>query len=209
MFTEMKTRRYRLGKRARQQEQTRQRIVEAAVALHEELGPRDTTISAIAERAGVQRLTVYRHFHDDAELFAACSGHWLELNPPPDPAQWSGHDDPGRRSIVALSAVYAYFRRTRGMLEGVYRDRAEMPAVDAVMAGFDAYLDAVRRDLAACWNATRPARSRSRDATIVHCLRFSTWTSLAEQGLSDRRMAQLAVRWIEAAGNDEAHARYA
>ena len=68
---------YRLGERAKSQEQTRLRIVEATVALHEELGPRNTTITDIAKRAGVQRLTVYSHFADETAVFQACTAHWL------------------------------------------------------------------------------------------------------------------------------------
>ena len=81
------TRKYELKRRAERQEQTRRRIVEATVGLHESVGPARTTVSAVAERAGVQRLTVYRHFPDERALLAACSGHWIASNPTPDPAR--------------------------------------------------------------------------------------------------------------------------
>jgi AcrR family transcriptional regulator len=87
-------RKYDLGRRADSQAQTRRRITEAAVELHATVGPARTTISAIAERAGVQRLTVYRHFPTEQELFAACSAHWLAGSPPPDPAPWREIEDP-------------------------------------------------------------------------------------------------------------------
>jgi len=194
----MSKRKYTLKQRARQQEDTRRRIVEAAMALHEEVGPRNTTVSAIADRAGVQRLTVYRHFEDDLALFTACSGRWLELNPPPDPAQWGGQDDPRRRAEIALGTLYAYYRQTQGMLERVYGDRQQVSAVDQVMQPFDAYIDALSCDLAASWRGAGSPRSRARDATISHCLQFSTWRSLAGEGLNDRRAAKLAVQWIDA-----------
>jgi len=69
--------RYRIRRRAEQVDQTRQRIVETTAELHGSVGPAATTIAAIADRAGVTRLTVYRHFPDDAALFAACSAHWI------------------------------------------------------------------------------------------------------------------------------------
>ncbi len=95
VFTEMsEPRRYQLKERARRQEETRQRITEATVALHEEVGPAGTAISEIARRAGVQRLTVYKHFPDDSSLLAACNSHWSALHPPPDPDPWSEIDDP-------------------------------------------------------------------------------------------------------------------
>ena len=88
------------------QEETRRRIVEAAAGLHENVGPRDTTISAIAEKAGVQRLTVYRHFPDETELFKACTAHWLALNPPPDPASWADRQGlPSQAPALAAGPV--------------------------------------------------------------------------------------------------------
>src|ERR671925_1066982 len=75
---------YRMKRRAELEQQTRLRITESAVALHEELGPARTSISAVAERAGVRRSTVYRHFPDDEALFAACSSHWRAGHAPPD-----------------------------------------------------------------------------------------------------------------------------
>src|SRR5919109_3159639 len=85
---------YRMSRRAELEEQTRRRITESTVALHEELGPARTSISAIAERAGVRRSTVYRHFPDEEALFAACSSHWRAANPPPDLNAWVQIDDP-------------------------------------------------------------------------------------------------------------------
>ena len=94
---------YTLKRRAEQQAETRRRIVEAVVELHKTIGPADTTISAIAERAGVERLTVYRHFPDDAALFSACSEHWRAAHPHPDLAVWVGIADPGERLRLASS----------------------------------------------------------------------------------------------------------
>ena len=61
------------------------------------VGPRETTVSAIAERAGVERLTVYRHFPNEKGLFAACTAHYMSLHPPPDPRSWSSVHDLGER----------------------------------------------------------------------------------------------------------------
>src|SRR6185437_2801655 len=89
---------YRMKRRAELEEQTRTRITESTVALHEEIGPARTTISAIADRAGVRRSTVYRHFPDEEALFAACSSHWRAANPAPDPAAWAAIADPAERT---------------------------------------------------------------------------------------------------------------
>jgi AcrR family transcriptional regulator len=197
MVTEMNARKYTPTRRAEQQEQTRARIVRAAMALHEELGPRDTTISAVAARAGVQRLTVYRHFPDDGSLFTACSSLWLELNPPPDSAQWQDLAEPAARCRAAFAALHGYYRRTERMWNRAYRDEEEVPALKAVMGGFEAYLDAVRDDLLATWPSA-PSTRRLLKATLGHCLRFSTWRSLDREGLSDAEMANVIERWLVA-----------
>lgn len=196
MFTEMEKRKYIKRKRADQQAQTRQRIVEAAMHLHEELGPRETSISAVAQRAGVQRLTVYRHFPDEASLLQACSSHWFERNPPPDPSRWKDLA-PYARSNAALAALYAYYRNTQDMLHSVYRDQDLVPELAAPMQRFQDYLDSLRDDLVIQLRPTAAMR-RPLKAVIGHCLRFSTWQSLSETGLSDKRLAALAVKWIAA-----------
>src|SRR5438034_9663481 len=85
---------YRMKRRAELEERTRRRITESAVALHGTVGPARTSISAVAERAGVRRSTVYRHFPDEPALFAACSAHWRAANPRPDLERWSAIEDP-------------------------------------------------------------------------------------------------------------------
>src|SRR5215207_1299 len=105
-------RKYEMKRRARRQEETRRRITEAAVELHQDLGPANTTISALAQRAGVQRLTVYRHFPDERALLCACSAHYKAHNPAPDPQPWSEISDPEDRLRRALLETYAYHRRT-------------------------------------------------------------------------------------------------
>src|SRR6185437_12658731 len=106
----MATRKYIKRRRAEQESDTRRRIVEAVYALHGEIGPARTTITAIAERAGVERLTVYRHFEDEAEIFAACGAHFQAKVPPPDPSAWADVTDPAARLSAALLAFYDYYR---------------------------------------------------------------------------------------------------
>src|SRR3954468_20367632 len=103
---------YRKRVRAEHEEQTRRRITESAVELHGTIGPARTSISAVAERAGVRRSTVYRHFPDEAALFDACSTHWEAANPPPDLARWESIGDPDERLQAGLSDLYAYYART-------------------------------------------------------------------------------------------------
>ena len=97
-----KQRAYRKVKRAADEQRTRARIVDAAEALHGEVGPARTTIVAVAERAKVTRATVYRHFPDDESLFLACSGQWLSRQTLPNPEAWDAHDDRGDDPYHAL-----------------------------------------------------------------------------------------------------------
>jgi AcrR family transcriptional regulator len=200
MFTAMSARPYRQHRRRASQADTRRRIVEATAALHEEVGPAATTISAIAERAGVQRLTVYRHFPEAHGLFEACSAHWAASHPAPDPAAWAGVRHPRRRLERALAELYAFYRNGAPMLEKVLRDAESEPALARVLAPFRAYLDGLASDLAATW---RPAGGgRTLRAAIGHAVEFDTWRSLTRHGLPDgeaaRVMAGMAAEAVRA-----------
>src|SRR3954453_5806331 len=127
-------RRYELKERARRQEETRQRIVDATVALHREVGPARTTIAEVARRAGVGRVTVYNHFPDDVSLLAACSAHFVARHAPPDPGAWAPIADPELRLRTALEQVYGYYRENAAMLGNVTRDAALVPALAEVLA---------------------------------------------------------------------------
>ncbi|PWK53509.1 TetR/AcrR family transcriptional regulator [Silicimonas algicola] len=185
---------YRLRERAKSQEETRQKIVEATMHLHEEIGPRATTISAIAERSGVQRLTVYRHFPDETAVFQACTSHWLSLNPPPESAEWSGLEDPRARFEAAVAAFYAYFSRTRRMWTVSYEDVAHVPALQGPMAEFAAYLDGVSKGLLAAFDGAADMHHIA--PTVRHALRFQTWANLEDQGLDDRGKVALVSHWL-------------
>src|SRR3954471_8590928 len=133
---------YRMTRRAELEEHTRRRITESTVALHEEVGPARTSISAIAERAGVRRSTVYRHFPDEAALFEACSSHWAAENPMPDMGAWAAIEDPDERLRAAIDELYAFYRRTERMMENLLRDEVTVPVVAERFAGFHGYIAA-------------------------------------------------------------------
>jgi len=193
----MKKRKYTLKRRAEQQDRTRERIVDAAMALHEEIGPADTTISALAERAGVQRLTVYRHFEDEGAILQACSTKWLGLHPPPDFSAIQA-DDPIGVTRAMLAALYAYYEGNERMWSSLYKDMGRSEALEEPMAKFESYLSSMREALLAAW---RPARSSGLRATLAHALRFSTWQSLSDQRLSRNAITALVCEWVAAAVN--------
>jgi AcrR family transcriptional regulator len=178
------TRRYEKKVRAAQEEATRQRIIDAAIELHGTVGPARTTISAIADRAGVRRATVYRHFPDERTLFLGCSGTWRDRNPVPDPATWAAIEDPAARLAAALDATYAWYERVEPMLSALLRDADAVPIVAEIQAaGRVAYLAKVEDGLASGWGARGKAARRLR-ATIGLALDFLAWRTLHERGLS-------------------------
>jgi len=176
--------------RAESEEATRQRIVEALVALHEEVGPARTTVSAVAERAGVQRLTVYRHFPDEPSMIRACSAHWAQLNPLPDLSP--AGDDPLRACRTTLLRLYGWYRDNAAMLVQVNRDAECLSVVAESIAPFAEQLDDVAEQLERCW----PQRSSRRHATLRHALDFSTWRSLDRITASDRRSVEIVAGWL-------------
>ena len=194
------TRTYELKRRAERQEETRRRIVEATVALHREVGPARTTISAIAERAGVERLTVYRHFPDEAALFAACGARFRELRPRPDPTTWTAIADPVARLRFALGDLYAYYRAEESMLANVARDAPLLPTLQALLD--DAYVPywaRVREVLLAGWPPP-PGTESGLTAALDLAVAFATWRTLTrQQGLDDARAADLMTRLVACA----------
>jgi AcrR family transcriptional regulator len=191
-----KPRTYRKVKRADEEQRTRARIVDAAEALHGSVGPAHASISAVAERAGVTRTTVYRHFPDDESLFLACSGQWLSRQTLPDPEAWSAVADPVQRLRVGLADLYRYFRDGHEMLANIERDAAVVPA--PVRGGRLAREQQWRETLLRGLPGQRRPAVR---AAIAHATAFGTWRSLClEQGLSDRAAVGLIAGMVDAAG---------
>ncbi len=185
-----------MRERAKTQDETRSRIVEAAMHLHEEVGPRATTISGVAERAGVQRLTVYRHFPDETTLFQACTAHWLTLHPPPDERLWQAIADSGKRIRTALAAFYDYYQATERMWAASHRDVADVPALQGPMAEFESFVDGVGDDLVQRVKGGAK-QQRMIAATIRHGLEFTTWADLEKRGLDNAEKVALVEFWLK------------
>jgi AcrR family transcriptional regulator len=191
-------RKYELKKRADEMAETHRRITEAAIELHGTVGPSRTTLSAVAKRAGVERRTLYRHFPTEADLFVACSTHYFAANPWPDPGSWRAIRDPHERLAQALDELYAYYERTKPMLSNVLRDAELVDLARDAIAPLQAYLEEAAEILA----SGRPVRGRRRqllEGTLRHALAFSTWHSLATNGIGRSDAAKLITALVEAA----------
>ncbi|HWO46453.1 MAG TPA: helix-turn-helix domain-containing protein [Solirubrobacterales bacterium] len=192
-------RKYEKKARAEAEAQTRQRITESAVELHGTLGPAQTTMSAVAEHAGVRRSTLYRHFPDERALFGACSAHWAAENPPPDITRWEKVDDPEERLARALAEMYAYYRRSGGMIDKLLRDEKAVPVVAEKFAPYHQFMTIATEILARGRGLRGNAAKRTR-AAIGHALAFGTWQDLTEaRGLDDAQAAALMSRLVAAA----------
>lgn len=166
-----------LKERAEAMECTRRRITSAAVELHQSVGPAQTSVTEIARRAGVDRVTVYRHFPDDAALFRACSADFAGRNPAPDAAEWTGITDPRERLRGALRALYGYYEQTEPMLSNVLRDAETMPALRAAVADRSQWLAQVEERLAEDWDGNV---GQVRHAVAI-AAGFRTWQMLVRQ----------------------------
>jgi len=186
------SRTYRLKRRAERQDETRQRIVEAAIELHQTVGPAATTVSDVAARAGVGRVTVYRHFPDELALTRACSGLYLERHPLPDPEPWTEISDPVERFRAALRDVYAYHRATEAMFTHVLADVRE----HEVMTQYHTHWQRAADVVAAPWGE-RGRRHTLLRAGIGLALSFDTWRSLVhDHGLTDAQAIDVALRLV-------------
>ncbi|HEX2161508.1 MAG TPA: TetR/AcrR family transcriptional regulator [Thermoleophilaceae bacterium] len=186
MSTQKPKRRYELKARAEAQEATRARIAAAAAELHGEVGVAKTTVSDIARRAGVQRLTVYNHFPNLETLLPACTAHWLAEHPMPDLEAALAIEEPGERVRAVLTLLYGWYRRTAPMQRRVCGERSTVPELDAWMAqSSDQLLAGLAERLA------EGVDSPGARPLICVALDFWTWQRLDGEGLDDAAAADL------------------
>ncbi len=166
---------YTLKRRAEQQAETRKRIVKAAFDLHGSVGPARTSVSMIAERAGVQRHTLYAHFPDDRSLFLACSGFAMEQDAPPDAAAWRGIRNRRERLRMALTAIYDWYERNAELIACVLRD-AQHHALTKEM------MELRYGPVIAGWHEVLGAGLTTKQKALLHlALSFFTWRSLVQE----------------------------
>ncbi len=186
----MMARTYTLKRRAEQQAETRRRIVEAAVELHGMVGPAQTTISMVAERAGVQRHTLYAHFPDErACSWRARRCRWSVA--PAGPQGLACDRGSDERLRTGLGEIYDWYERNADLAACVLRD-AEYHELTREIAAlrYGPYLAAYREVLGAGLNAKQRAMLRL-------ALSFFTWRTLVrESGL--KRNAAVVTAMVQA-----------
>ncbi len=186
------TRSYQLKQRAESQGQTRQKIIEAAIELHQAKGLAATSMSDIAKRAKVGKVTVYRHFPDTPTLVGACSGAYFQNHPFPNPEDWLSIPDASARLRRALRDTYAYHRETEPMIAQVLAEARNSPVMDP----YHSHWQQAANIFIAAW----PKSTRRNDllkAAFALALDFDTWHLLVRgQGLSDGQAIELMMRMI-------------
>ena len=193
-MTDADQRKYQMRKRREDIEATRRRIVEATVELHGSVGPAQTTFSAVAERAGVQRSTVYRHFADEEALFGACTSHWLAAHPWPRHQDWAQIADPAERLQRGLGEMYRYYAENEQMIANSFRDIEVMPPF--VGEFMRAQIGAIHATLMEPWGAVANAGELA--AALALAIDFRAWKALADAGLTAQEAAALVTRMVAA-----------
>jgi AcrR family transcriptional regulator len=183
-----------MARRRERLDAMRQRIAEAAFELHSTVGPARTSISAVAELAGVQRHTVYHHFPDMTSLVRACTEHGMRVTRIPDAEPWRAIDDPEARLASGLRELYEYYRANTRLLGNVVRDMPLMGDIGGVEAFVD-HMGELFSTLVAGWRED-PTVQRLRMAAIGHAMAFETWQSLTQNGLTDTEATELMVRFV-------------
>jgi AcrR family transcriptional regulator len=189
-------RKYEMKRRAERMRETRRRIAEAAVELHKSVGPARTTVSAIAEKAGVQRHTYYAHFPELKDLYQACTAHHLERNPLPDPSRWAEISGPEERLRRALSEVYAWYGGNEALLTNVLRDTPLDPVLQENNLFLFRLWDAMRDTIADAFEASGE-RHEALLAAIALALELQTWRTLVrQQGLDEDRTIEMMIGMV-------------
>ncbi len=190
----MTPRAYTLSRRALSQQETRERILEATVALHAQKGSIATSYAEIAQRADVAVPTVYKHFPDRGALLAGCTAHASKDAPALGPQVLEGVDGAPARLRALFDAAY----RRHEYLEPWMRWREDR--IDPDLAAIFAPMGAAMRSLieAAIASGKRsPPKAAVALATTLG--EYSAWESLVRgNGLTTSEAAELAAETVAA-----------
>lgn len=181
-----------MHRRLEHTQETRRRITAAAFDLHATIGPSRTTIRAIAERAGVQRHTVYAHFPEMESLYLACTQHGMRVTGMPEPGPWLAVSDPSARMRSGLADLYGWYRANERMLRNVLEDDPGAPAA-AEPDPFSARMTSLTEALTVGWSLADDASRPMLLVVVQHAMRFDTWRSLTSAGLTDAGAVELLV----------------
>jgi AcrR family transcriptional regulator len=184
-------RKYSMEMRTAAVEETRRRIIDATVQLHNEHGVSATSMQDIADRAGVALATVYRHFPSLDDLVPACGGRNLEMNPPPTASVFERLDSGDDRVRALVQALFTHYERGVRPYEVGFAEAVTLPVMAGLMNELGAHVEGLVTGAIAPFNPDRALH-----ALAVGLCDFRVWRSLTEAGLSSAAAAESVTRLI-------------
>jgi AcrR family transcriptional regulator len=201
------------GSRVAVQPAVASRILDAALALYLEGGLRDTSLSAVAARAGVSRPTVYKHVGDVAAVARAVVDRELERFFAALDDELTG-DRPAEQRLTGAVGFAVAHARSHPLLQRLLQLEPEsILPVFTIAAG-----PVLRRAVqvltpaldAAADEAGRPSRDRTADAELLARLTISlVVTPSSPHDLADPAMLHRLVRLLIADGPEAGPLRLA
>ena len=200
----MSPRKYTMDKRRAAVEETRQRILEATLALHAEKGIFGTSWQDIAHRADVSVGTVYKHFPSLEELVPACGELMYAITRPPSledaPEIFARASSLEERLGRLVEALFAFYKRGASYIETDFQER-RLPAV----VEWEAYMRATIAGLVR--EALVPAGPDEHTVrTVSALLDFSTFKSFLDRDVPKERAAkainEVILCWIDCSRRD-------
>ena len=200
----MTPRKYSMDRRKAAVEQTRQRILEATLALHSEKGIFGTSWQDIAKRADVSVGTVYKHFPSIDELVPACGELMYAITRPPSledaPRIFAGAQSLEERLKRLTAELFAFYERGAGYIETDFQER-RLPAV----VEWEAYMRATIAGLVReALIPTGPDEGTVQAASAL--LDFSTFKSFLDRDIHKERAAktinEVILCWIDCSRRD-------
>jgi AcrR family transcriptional regulator len=192
-------RRYRMEARMRGVEDTRSRIVGAAMELHAEKGALATNWEDIAARAGVAPATVYRHFASLDQLIPACAQTVFDaigmdvLNEQQIERIYAGARSPSERLERYIRGTCNCYARGAGWLHAVRREADLIPAMSQAVEVQEKGNEAFVRAAFAGYDVDNGT------VTVLAALTdFPFWRSLTRGGMSHAEAVEVICGLVQA-----------
>ena len=194
----MAPRKYTMDKRKAAMEETRQRILEATLALHSEKGIFGTSWQDIAHRADVSVGTVYKHFPSLDELVPACGELMYAITRPPSledaPEIFAGAHSLEERLERLISELFDFYERGAPYIETDFQER-QLPMVQEWEAHMRATIAGLVRE---ALHSVGPDERTVQGVSAL--LNFSTFKSFMDRDIQKEQaeeiMNEVLLCWI-------------
>ena len=194
-----------MDKRRAAVQETRQRILEATLALHSEKGILGTSWQDIAQRADVSVGTVYKHFPSLDELVPACGELMYAITRPPSledaPEIFAGAHSLEERLERLISELFDFYERGARYIETDFQER-QLPMVQEWEAQMRATITGLVRE------ALLPVGPDEGTVQVVSALLdFSTFKSFLDRDIQKEQAAktmnEVLLCWINGLQRDQ------